>query len=379
MRIGIDARLLKESGIGRYLRNLLTELQDLDKENDYYVFLLKKDFDLLKLNSNFHKVEANFSWYTLAEQIKFPKLLNTYNLDVTHFPHFNVPIFYKGKFIVTIHDLIHQHFSMERATTHGKLLYAIKKIGYRKVFGHAVKASIKIIVPSQYVKEDLQKEYRIDSSKILVTYEGVEKSFFKILDTLSQKEINQTLDKYNVRPPFLFYLGNAHPHKNVEGLIEAFLRLRQKYQYLSLVLAGNDHYFWRRLQKEYVHQDIHYLGFVSDKEMVALYKTAQVRVVPSFEEGFGIPVLEAFACGCPVACSNTSSLPEVAGSAAVYFDPKNISDMEQKIHAVLDNLNLRKQIITAGRERVKQFSWQKMAQQTLQQYQKVGQSKLISI
>ena len=134
MRIGIDARLYSQSGVGRYIRNLLAYLQTLDKANEYYIFHLQVDYDSLVYHTNFEKVLANFKWYGLTEQVKFPLLLNKYNLDLVHFPHFNVPIFFSGKFVVTIHDLIHQRFQMRRVTTHDPITYKLKQFGYKKVF-----------------------------------------------------------------------------------------------------------------------------------------------------------------------------------------------------------------------------------------------------
>src|SRR4051812_11445328 len=117
MRIGIDARFYSESGVGRYIRNLIKHLQELDSKNEYFIFLLKKNYDILEFkNEKFHKVLADFKWYGATEQIKLPKLLRKYDLDLVHFPHFNVPVFYKGKYVVTVHDLIHQHYKMRRAS-----------------------------------------------------------------------------------------------------------------------------------------------------------------------------------------------------------------------------------------------------------------------
>src|SRR3989344_6253280 len=234
MRIVIDARMYQESGVGRYIRNLISELQILEKENEYLILLTKKDYDNLDLNKNFKKVLANFRWYGVEEQIKLPKLLKELNPDLVHFPLFNIPIFYKGKFIVTIHDLIHQHFQMKRATTLNPLTYKIKQLAYKKVFKKAIVDSKKILVPSNYVKNLLVKDWDIDANRVVVTYEAVDEDIFSIAKRIKRERINQVMKKFRIRPPFLFYVGNAHPHKNVEGLIRAFLELRKKYPYLQL-------------------------------------------------------------------------------------------------------------------------------------------------
>jgi glycosyltransferase involved in cell wall biosynthesis len=368
MRIGIDGRLWLQSGIGRYIRNLVGELQKLDKENEYFIFLLPEDLTKLKFSKNFQKVNADFRWYSFSEQIKFPNLLKKHNLDLIHFPHFNVPIFYSEKYVVTIHDLIHQKFAMKRATTLNPLTYKIKQLGYNKAFSTAIKKSKKIITVSNYVKDELRKYWSVKEEKIVVTKEAVDERFLDIAKRLNENAIKKTLEKFNIKPPFIFYVGNAHPHKNVEGLIMAFLELRKKYQYLQLVLSGNDHYFWERIKEEFSHKDIIYTGYVNDLELIALYKSTQAFVMPSFEEGFGIPLLEAMACNTPVVSSNAGSLKEVGEDACIYFDPKNLEDMKEKIGEVLNNQKLRGQLKGNGQKRYKEFDWKYLAENTLKIY-----------
>ncbi len=368
MRIGIDARLYNESGVGRYIRNLLSHLQEIDTKNEYLIFHLKKDFDSLAYSNNFTKVLADFRWYSFIEQIKFPKLLNKFNLDLMHFPHFNTPIFYKGKFIVTIHDLIHQHFSMQKATTHDPITYKIKKFGYKTVFKNAIKKSEKVITVSNFVKNQLIGEWGIDENKIIVTEEAVDEKIIGLAKNLNEKRSKQILEKFNIHSPFIFYVGNAHPHKNVEGLIKAFLEIKEENGNLQLVLSGSDHYFWQKIKQN--QEDIIFTGYVTDEELVALYKNAKAFVMPSYEEGFGIPLLEAFASGCPVVSSNAGSLPEVGGDACLYFDPKNEEDMKEKTTEVLNNQKLRGELIEKGYKRYKKFSWKKLAKETLQTYNK---------
>ncbi|OGE32000.1 hypothetical protein A2631_02685 [Candidatus Daviesbacteria bacterium RIFCSPHIGHO2_01_FULL_44_29] len=371
MNIGIDARLFGESGIGRYIRNLINELKKIDKQNSYFVFLLARDFEKFDQSENFKKIKADIPWYGFAEQIKLPYLIGKYKIDLMHFPHFNVPILYKGKFVVTIHDLIHQRFSMQRSTTHGRIFYNLKKVGFNIALSSALLKSEKIIVPSEFVKHDILNNSSVSADKIVVTLEGVEETFSKLASSVTEEEVRKVLEKFDIKPPFIFYLGNAHPHKNVEGLIECFLELRKKYQYLKLVLSGHDHYFWERLKSGVHHPDIIFTSFVSDKEMISLLKKASLRVIPSFEEGFGIPVLEAFAVCCPVACSDTSSLPEVAGEGAMYFNPYSTKDMSEKIIKMLGSDTLRSDLVKKGKKQLTKFSWKKMAEQTLAVYRSI--------
>lgn len=369
MKIAIDGRMIQESGIGRYIRNLLFNLKDLDQKNEYFILLLQKDFNTQVLSGNFHKVLADFRWYGVSEQFKIPKLLHDLEPDLVHFPHFNAPFLYNGKFVVTIHDLIHQHFQMRRATTLNPIFYKIKQLGYKKIFKQAVDKSKKILVPSNYVRDLLVNEWKIKLNKIIVTYEAVDNKIFSIEKKMTENNMEKIRSRFNIKLPYIFYVGNAHPHKNVEGLIKSFLILKRNFPNLQLVLAGFDHYFWRKVKKEFQQKDIIFTGSVSDEELVALYKGAKCFVMPSKEEGFGIPTLEAMVCKCPVVSSNKGSLFEVGGDAAIYFDPLNLSDMSNKIAEVLSNQVLKRKLIENGEKRVEEFSWTKLAKQTLEVYQ----------
>lgn len=360
MKIVIDARLYGQSGIGRYIRNLIFYLGKLDSKNQYFILHLKEDYNLLTYQNNFHKILADFRWYGFKEQYGLLRLLKSLKPDLAHFPHFNAPVFYKGQYVVTIHDLIHQHFSMQRSTTLNPVAYSIKWLSYKMVFRNAISKACKIIVPSNFVKDQLVTDWKINKEKIMVTPEAVDQTILN----LSQKKLKQP----NIKKPYIFYVGNAHPHKNVEGLIESFLKLKEKYIDLKLVLSGQDHYFWQRIKNEFQHKDIVFTGQISDEELVSLLKSAECFVMPSFEEGFGIPILEAMACCCPVVSSDAGSLKEVGGDACIYFNPSNINDMIKKISQVLDDEKLRQKLISKGLKRYKEFNWQKLAQETMEVY-----------
>lgn len=174
MRILIDARLygLENAGLGRYVINLISELSQINKNNTYILLLRRKYFQKLNLPDNFEKILFDNRHYSVLEQIRLPKILNQIKPDIVHFPHFNVPIFYFGKFIVTIHDMLMHKQKGLSATTLNPISYFIKRLGYKFVFKTAVIKSLKIIVPSSSVKNDLVKFYNIDNNKVEVIYEG---------------------------------------------------------------------------------------------------------------------------------------------------------------------------------------------------------------
>lgn len=174
MKILLDGRLygLENAGLGRYLINLVAELSKLDVSNEYAILLRKKYFEELKLPSNWQKVMADFRHYSLKEQLELPGIINKIDPDITHFPHFNVPILYSGKYVITIHDMLMHEFNGLSATTLPEPIYFLKLLAYKLVFATAIKKAIKIIVPSKAVKSDLLSHYKIDFRKVEVIYEG---------------------------------------------------------------------------------------------------------------------------------------------------------------------------------------------------------------
>lgn len=378
MKIGIDARFYGPigKGLGRYTEKLIHYLEKIDKQNQYIIFLRSEAWDLYQpQNPNFEKVLADYHWYGFAEQIMMPKKIKKLQIDLMHFPHFNIPLLYRKKFIVTIHDLILFHFPTQRATTLSPVLYHIKYFIYKKVIKSAVKRAQKIITVSKCTKKDLMNLLSLPEEKIVVTYEaceGVERGQLKI----PEKSI---LTKNNISKPYLIYVGNTYPHKNIEGLIKAFKKMVvEKELDYQLVLVGKEDYFYKRTKDEfakfnYPHKSntkpIIFFGFASEEELADLYRNASLYVFPSFLEGFGLPPLEAMSYGLPVAAANSSCLPEILEDAAIYFDPYNQRDMTQAILRGLQDEGLRKSLIEKGLRQVKKYNWEDCAKQTLQVYQ----------
>lgn len=372
MTIVIDGRMYQQSGIGRYLRNLISSLQRIDNKNQYYILHLREDYDTTVYHNNFKKALADFRWYGLAEQKALPRILNSLKPDLVHFPHFNVPIFYRGEFIVTIHDLIHQHYKISKASTLDPITYRFKQFGYKKVFEFALKRSTKILTPTYFVKNQLAREWSVSNDKIEVTYEAVDDEIINLSKRMTKEESLRLIKKVGVNVPYIFYIGNAHPHKNVEGLIRAFRLVGKKQKDLHLVLSGSSHIFWDNIKKQFQDKNIIYTGYVDDETMVALYKNAATFVMPSFEEGFGLPLLEALVCGCPVVASYVGAIREIGNGAVCYFNPKNVDDIAKKIERVIEDMGVRRKLVEKGEQRYKEFSWARLAKKTRDTYIKVA-------
>lgn len=378
MRIGIDARFLGPvgKGLGRYTQKLIENLEKIssqkkttfDKTNQYFIFLRKENFDEYQpKDKNFHKVLADYRWYTFSEQFKFPFLLRKYKLDLVHFPHFNVPIFYFGKFIVTIHDLILVHFPTTRSSTLSPLIYWIKFLAYKMVIKSALFRSNKIIAVSRFTKKDILKEYpKIPNKKVTVIYEASEECFMS-----SPNKDEEILSRYGIIKPYLIYVGNVYPHKNPERLILALDLARKKIKNLKLVFVGGKDYFYKNLEtfvSEHRIKNIIFSGYAPDYELNILLRNAVAYVRPSLYEGFELPPLEAMAKGVPVLSSNHTCALEILEDSALYFNPKNIKDIAQAIIKIYQDKSLRQRLIQKGYQQIKKYSWERMAEKTLKLY-----------
>lgn len=383
MKIGIDARFIgpQGTGLGKYTEKLIENLTKIDRQNQYVIFLRKDNWNWQKLPNNFKKILADVPWYSLAEQIRLPKIFENQNLDLLHVPHFNAPIFYDGKFIVTIHDLIHHQFN-QAATTKNPLIFKIKKLGYQMVINHAIQKSAKIIVPSTHIKEEIIKNFKVDSSKIVVTYEAAEEEYFQ-----SRNKNKPGLDELQTgfegrESSYLIYVGNAYPHKNLNNLLEAFYILardtrgtRDTFDTLSLVIVCPRDVFSQRLRSEIrkreLEDGVQLKGYLKPTELAKLFRQAAAYVFPSLSEGFGIPGLNAMASGLPVVCSNIPTLKEIYGDAALYFNPHNPKDIAEKIRQVISNDKIKSDLVKKGKGQVQKYSWRQMAQETLKVYEGV--------
>jgi glycosyltransferase involved in cell wall biosynthesis len=373
LKIVIDCRFwgTKHTGLGRYTRNLVDNLLTLDKRDEYFLLVREKMTRKLPI-TNYQLLITNIIPYSLREQLLLPRILKDINPDLIHFPHFNVPVLNSFPFVLTIHDLIKHYSRGLGTTTRDPWIYLLKYWGYKQVFSQAVKRAKKIIVPSNFVKKQLLKHYQMPENKIVVIYEGANSNIKYQISNI--KKTNQILKKYKIKKPFLLYVGNIYPHKNLERLILAVKKLNSLNT--SLVIVAARDVFFQRLKKTIKRLKAESLvkltGHLSDRELKTLYSQAEAFVSPSLMEGFGLPGLEAMMSDCPVVCSKIPTFQEIYGRAAIYFNPRDIDNIAEKISTAISfSEKERKELIRKGKEQASQYSWQKCARQTLKIYKTI--------
>lgn len=365
----MDSRMLYSSGIGRYIRCILSGMAKLDED---CCFDLRGDPAEFHRFINEHEVDGrcfNHSPYTpaiygLREQLEGSLLMQKEkHSNIVHIPHFNAPWMLPGGSVVTVHDLIPFNF-VERYNP------LRVKAGWQ-VLKNAVEKATRVIVVSDATAEDLTAMFPKAGlrAKICRTYLGVSDTFCP----LERSEVNE-FKLRNKLGDYVLYIGNRLPHKNLGRLAAAVSLLQHDFPGLQLVAAGN-----RLRENDELDQAKRFgkggtiieWGPANDRDLVALYNGARVLAFPSLCEGFGLPPLEAMACGTPVVVSSTSSLPEVAGQAGVYIDPYKVDDIARGIHKVLVDSNFRSRLIELGFEQANRFRWEDTARQTLNVYREV--------
>ena len=377
MRIGIDARIWgsPSRGVGRYIQNLVENLEKIDRKNQYFIFLREHGFNSYQPeNKNFHKVLADVTWYGAKEQVMMPGIFSASNLDLLHVPHFNVPFLYQGKMVVTIHDLTMLKFGGRETSTLPAPIFLIKRAGLRFILQDAAQRAAAVITFSQFVKDDIVKTFGIPAKKISVTYEAGILAGKGRADR--ERKVEDVLGKYRITKPYFLYVGAFYPHKNVDRLVEAVKILNEKMKKPSqLILAGRKDAFLERVVRKALEvgalKYISLTDHVTDADLIDLYREAEAYVQPSLSEGFGLQTVEAMALGVLVVQSNTSCLPEIGGEAALYFDPDDSRDIADKLAKVLGNKKFRQGLVKKGLARAKDFSWEKMARETLKVYESV--------
>ncbi len=359
MKIAIDARFygVENGGLGRYTMNVITELSNLKSEHDFILLLSPKYAGHLSLPDNFKQVEVAARHYSLLEQITVPFILYKEQVDLVHFLHFNAPLLYRKRYLVTIHDLLmHQGVGMA-ATTRSPFVYAIKRLMYRVVFDNAVQTAKHIFVPTQVVKDELTHVYTGTAKKVSVIYEGIDTNLIK-----QNKKTFLTQNK--IKAPYFLYVGNAYPHKNLSSLIEALIQVNTEAK-ATLVIVTPKNIFAKRLQKTIelldAKQFVTVLTNVSDDSLSQLYSSAHAFVFPSLSEGFGLPGLESMAIGTPVLASDIPVFHEVYGKAAEYFNPNSIESLSGALKkSLIMSQSVRSKKTEAGIKHAATYSWHLM-------------------
>ena len=357
--VTIDARWLI-GGIGTYTKNLLQGFGH--NANGLELHAIVRGEDELRVRDWCSRVTVvNAPIYTLWEQLLVPRAAKECNL--LHVPHYNVPVLHRGPLIVSIMDVIHISCAPYRHSVRS-YLYA------RPMLNFAARKADHIVTVSNYSKAQIVEALGIPASKITVIHCGVGAEFHP---EYNKEECRSVVSRLGISRPYLLYVGNLKPHKNVSTLLRAVAQLHQRKKLShELVIVGDDARWKRALVDECLRLGIAdkvvFVPYVSQAQLPKIYATADLLVMPSNAEGFGLPVVEAMACGTPVVCSRAASLPEVAGDAAVYFDPDDADDLAETIERLVHSSDLRESLRDKGLHRAKQFTWQEFTRKHIEVY-----------
>ncbi len=365
-RFGFDEKtgLPNRVGSGEFCFQLLKSLFDLDKKNNYFIYLpISPSSDLPQENSNWHYVV--FSSKKLWTLIGLSKKLfnNKNNLDVFFSPTHYSPFTFLCPSVVAILDVSYLHFP---GMFNRRDLYQLKLWGR-----YSISKAKKIITISESSKSDIIKKYNVSSSEVAVVYPGIKKISNSKYQIANMDELRK---KFGISNKYILFVGTLQPRKNVEKLIEAFAKLKR--DDMNLVIVGKKGWMFDDIldapKKFHIEDRVDFLHEVTDEELPSFYKNAEMFVLPSLYEGFGLPVLEAMKYGTPVITSNISSLPEAGGDAALYVDPNDTEDIAAKMQKLLEDAKLREELIKKGYKQAEKFSWEKSAKETLRALEEVA-------
>lgn len=367
MRIGIDARLVyyTQAGIGQYILRLIEALAKIDREDEFIILQSRKDETIVTSQANFRRRSLWTPSHHRLEQWTLPLEIGMTGLDLLHSPDFIPPFHRNYSSVITIHDLaflLYPHFvTRESARYYGQI-------------DRAVQSADHIIAVSESTKWDTIHLLGVPEDKITVIYEAANPVFRPIDD---QEKLNQIRAKYGIWGDFILFVSTIEPRKNLPNLLRAFQQFLGGYDDgLKLVVVGRHGWLFEEVSailEELDLEEVIFTGKASAKDLLFLYNAGQGLVYPSLYEGFGLPPLEAMACGTPVVTSNVSSLPEVVGDAALMVDPEDISGLAKAIGRVLTDEALRKDLIERGFKQAKLFSWERTAKETLALYRWLGE------
>jgi glycosyltransferase involved in cell wall biosynthesis len=373
MRIAIDIRRINEFGIGTYIWNLVRNLAVVDNQNEYLLVGSHRNFtELGPLPENFRQIyqgERAGSW---RDHWTFPTVLKKEKPDIVHIPHHDCPVMIPGKLIMTIHDCVHVKFPPEN-------LSRILRFEMYWRTRRALERASQVLAVSNSTRDDLVDIFDVDSKRISVIHNALDERFEPTAEAVERKTV---LERYQLHDPFILYSGRIRPHKNVHRLIEAFAVLKSelvhdlRYHNLKLIVIGDElsHHQYLRLTvaRSGVNQDVRFFGFVPYSILRVFYQSAALFAFPSLYEGFGLPPLEAMASRTPVLASNTSSLPEVLGDAALLVNPENVFEIARGLKSILLEDSVRERLIERGSKHISKFSWKTAARQVVEAYQRAG-------
>lgn len=373
MRIGIDTRSLEEekgTGVARYLRNLLKNFAEIAPENVYLLYfktrLVQEDFlEQDCFCKKLVKMPLTPKKKVIWEQVFLPGELALNKVDLLFSPSYLTPFFTPAKSVVTIHDVTYE--------VNPDWFHPKERLKMRTLTKLAALKASKIIAVSEATKQDIIHYYQVDPAKIRVIYEASEPEFQPIKDEGKILEIKR---KYGFQDKLIFYVGSIFTRRNIPQLLEGFRKVANKLQKVQLLIIGEDRAYppqnINKLSNELGLDDkVIWYEYIPEEDLVLLYNAAELFIYPSSYEGFGLPVLEAMACGTPVITSNRSSLPEVVGDAGLTINPTNIDEIAGAIVRVLTNGELREHLSARSLERAQSFSWRQAAGETLRLFEEV--------
>ncbi|MCM8901690.1 glycosyltransferase family 4 protein [Caldicoprobacter algeriensis] len=369
MKIAIDARMISSSGIGTYIRNLLPNIIDIANEHGFVIIGENiKDVNNLVNRKNVDFIQLNARIFSIKEQLKLPSLVP--KCDIFWSPNVNIPLLpLKAKYrIATIHDVVH--------VAHPEFFKPEVVMSFKFFLREALRKSDVILTVSNFSKSEIIKYGKIMGERIHVVYPACNTKIYNS-ENVSYEDMLSVRRKYNLPDRFLLYVGNIKPHKNLARLLQAFDRIDDETLYL--VVIGNKEGFVTG-DKSINHIELRkrnkvvFTGFVPDEDLPKFYKMAEALVFPSIYEGFGLPPLEAQACGCPVIASNVASLPEVCGDSVLYCNPYDINDIADKIELLINNKLLKEELKQKGLKNVQRFDWEKSAYEILNVFEKICMS-----
>jgi len=375
VRVAIDIRRIGDFGVGTYIRNIIRALGRLDRDTKYIMIgAPDKVREIGPLPANFHSVTLLAPEVSISGCLEFRKILCRLGCDLVHIPHLSwLPQYLPCPYVMTVHDVL-EH--MYRARNHSGLRRSLHFHLTRRVLNGAAR----IFAVSNFTKKDVELLFNIPAEKIEVIYNAIDERFRQGHATDLDRQV--IAERYQVNYPFLLYAGRISPHKNVGRIIEAFSALKTelgkegKFPDLKLIIIGDElsrqPELRRTVIRSAVQNDVRFLGFVPIEVLSIFYDTAKIFIFPSLYEGFGLPPLEAMSHGTPVVTSNTSSLPEVVGAAAVLVNPENVFEIMRALHRVLVDKSLRDRLKQRGYEQAARFSWETSARSLLDVYQQLG-------